>query len=46
MLVQPAGVVTPHMHTLTSNVPKEEVKVTANGTSKDLGTFSIGNVKD
>ena len=55
MLVQPAGVVTPHMHTLTSNVPqeikveppKEEVKkVEANGTSKDLGTFSIGNVKD
>mgnify|MGYP003325530338 CR=1 FL=1 len=55
MLVQPAGVVTPHMHTLTSNVPqeikveppKEEVKkVEANGTSKDLGTFQIGNVKD
>ena len=57
MLVQPAGVVTPHMHTLSSNVPqeikveppKEEVKkveVKANGTSKDLGTFQIGNVKD
>ena len=54
MLVQPAGVVTPHMHTLNSNVPqeikveppKEEVKVTANGTAKDLGTFSIGNIKD
>ena len=55
MLVQPAGVVTPHMHTLSSNVPqeikveppKEEIKkVEANGTSKDLGTFSIGNVKD
>ena len=55
MLVQPAGVVTPHMHTLTSNdpqeikvePPKQEVKkVEANGTSKDLGTFSIGNVKD
>ena len=26
MLVQPAGVVTPHMHTLTSNVP-QEIKV-------------------
>ena len=54
MLVQPAGVVTPHMHTLTSNVPqeikveppKEEVEVTANGTADDLGTFSIGNIKD
>ena len=46
MLVQPAGVVTPHMHTLTSNVPQEIKKVEANGTSKDLGTFSIGNVKD
>ena len=42
MLVQPAGVVTPHMHTLSSNVPqeikieppKEEIKkVEANGTS-------------
>ena len=53
MLVQPAGVVTPHMHTLSSNVPQEinvippqEVKVQANGTADDLGTFSIGNVKD
>ena len=57
MLVQPAGVVTPHMHTLSSNVPqeikveppKEEVKkveVKANGTANDLGTFQIGNVKD
>ena len=46
MLVQPAGVVTPHMHTLTSNTPKEEVKVEANGTADDLGTFSIGNTKD
>ena len=42
------------MHTLSSNVPqeikveppKEEIKVKANGTSKDLGTFSIGNIKD
>ena len=57
MLVQPAGVVTPHMHTLSSNVPqeikveppKEEIKkveVEANGTADDLGTFSIGNTKD
>ena len=53
MLVQPAGVVTPHMHTLSSNVPKEEIKVEppkeevqANGTAESLGTFSIGNVKD
>ena len=48
MLVQPAGVVVPHMHTLTSNVPKEEVnvEVKANGTANDLGTFSIGNTKD
>ena len=57
MLVQPAGVVTPHMHTLTSNVPQEvkppkveppieKVKVEVNGTADDLGTFSIGNVKD
>jgi len=57
MLVQPAGVVTPHMHTLSSNVPqeikvepiKEEIKkveVEANGTAESLGTFSIGNIKD
>ena len=47
MLVQPAGVVTPHMHSLGTNQvepPKEEVK--ANGNANDLGTFSIGNVKD
>ena len=47
MLVQPAGVVTPHMHTLGTNQvepPKEEVQ--ANGTAESLGTFSIGNVKD
>ena len=45
MLVQPAGVVTPHMHTLGTNEiepPKEEVQ--ANGTAESLGTFSIGNV--
>ena len=51
MLVQPAGVVTPHMHSLGTNQvepPKEEVKVEikANGNANDLGTFSIGNVKD
>jgi len=49
MLVQPAGVVTPHMHSLGTNKvepPKEEVKVEANGTAEDLGTFSIGNTKD
>ena len=47
MLVQPAGVVTPHMHSLGTNQiepPKEEVQ--ANGTAESLGTFSIGNVKD
>ena len=51
MLVQPAGVVVPHMHSLGTNQtkvepPKEEVKVEANGNANDLGTFSIGNVKD
>ena len=25
---------------------KEEVKVEANGTAEDLGTYSIGNIKD
>ena len=49
VLVQPAGVVVPHMHTFTPNEvkvepPKKEIK--ANGTADDLGTFSIGNVKD
>ena len=48
MLVQPAGVVVPHMHNIIPNTPEElpkveEVKVEANGTAKDLGTFSIGN---
>ena len=48
VLVQPAGVVVPHMHSLGTNTPKEEVKVEvkANGTAEDLGTFSIGNTKD
>ena len=51
MLVQPAGVVTPHMHSLGTNEikeepPKEEIKVEANGSAEDLGTFSIGDVKD
>ena len=49
MLVQPAGVVTPHMHSLGTNQvepPKEEIKVEANGSAEDLGTFSIGNTKD
>ena len=46
MLVQPAGVVAPHMHSLTSNEIKVEplkTEVKANGTAEDLGTFSIGN---
>ena len=51
VLVQPAGVVVPHMHDLKPNVPQEtkvEVKkeIKANGSAEDLGTFSIGNVKD
>jgi len=55
VLVQPAGVVTPHMHSLGTNQPKEEVKdvptkkevkVEVTGDADDLGTFSIGNVKD
>ena len=48
MLVQPAGVVTPHMHSLGTNEIKEEStqEVQANGTAEDLGTFSIGNTKD
>ena len=54
VLVQPAGVVVPHMHSLGTNQtkeepPKEEVKKVegkANGNANDLGTFSIGNVKD
>ena len=46
MLVQPAGVVAPHMHSLTSNEIKVEplkTEVKANGNAEDLGTFSIGN---
>ena len=54
VLVQPAGVVVPHMHSLGTNQtkeepPKEEVKkeeVKANGTAESLGTFSIGNIKN
>jgi hypothetical protein len=45
VLVQPAGVVVPHMHDLKPNTT-EEVKVKVNGTAKDLGTFSIGNTED
>ena len=46
MLVQPAGVVTPHMHSFTPNEVKIEPpkEIQANGTADDLGTFSIGNV--
>ena len=50
MLVQPAGVVVPHMHTFTPNEvkiePPQEVKVEATGSAEDLGTYSIGNIKD
>ena len=47
VLIQPAGVVVPHMHDLKPNTPKEEeVKVEATGDADSLGTFSIGNVKD
>ena len=55
VLVQPAGVVVPHMHSLGTNQPKEEIKVEppkeelkveANGGAESLGTFSIGNIKD
>ena len=45
VLVQPAGVVVPHMHSLSTNEIKEEPKeIKANGTAEDLGTHSIGNV--
>jgi len=51
MLVQPAGVVVPHMHNIQPNTPQETKveppkKVTTNGNADDLGTFSIGNVKN
>ena len=47
MLVQPAGVVVPHMHSLGTNEIKEPPKkVEANGTAEDLKTISIGNTKD
>ncbi len=42
MLVQPSGVVTPHMHTITPNSPNK--KVEANGNSNSLKTISIGNL--
>ena len=42
MLIQPVGVVAPHMHNLTPNASEE---VQANGTAEDLDTFSIGNTK-
>ena len=48
MLVQPAGVVVPHMHSFTPNEVKIEPpkEIQANGTADDLGTYSIGNIKD
>ena len=48
VLVQPAGVVVPHMHSLGNNEIKEEPpkEIKANGKAEDLGTFSIGNTKD
>jgi len=63
VLTQPAGVVVPHMHSLGTNKPKEEIKVEppkeevkkvevkkvevkTNGNASDLGTYSIGNIKD
>ena len=46
MLVQPAGVVTPHMHSLNTNKVEPPKKVEANGTAEDLKTISIGNTKD
>jgi len=52
-LVQPAGVVVPHMHNIIPNAPEEtkveppqEVKVEANGGADDLGTFQIGDFKN
>jgi len=48
VLVQPAGVVVPHMHSLGTNQvePPKEEEVKATGDADDLGTFSIGDVKD
>ena len=51
VLVQPAGVVVPHMHNIQPNTPQETKveppkEIKANGNADDLGTFSIGNVKD
>ena len=44
MLVQPAGVVTPHMHSLGTNQVEPPKEIKANGTAEDLGTHSVGNV--
>ena len=44
MLVQPAGVVVPHMHSLGTNQVEPPKEVTSNGSAEDLGTFSIGDV--
>ena len=41
MLVQPSGVVVPHMHDLKPNLVTKEIK--ANGTAKNLKTISIGD---
>jgi len=46
MLVQPAGVVVPHMHSLGTNKVEPPKEIQANGSAEDLGTFSIGNTKD
>ena len=46
VLVQPAGVVTPHMHSFGTNKVEPPKEIQANGTAEDLGTFSIGNTKD
>jgi len=46
MLVQPSGVVTPHMHSLGTNQVEPPKEIKANGSAEDLGTFSIGNTKD
>ena len=41
VLVNPAGVVAEHTHTITPTLPP--IKIEANGTSEDLNTISIGN---
>ena len=49
MLIQPVGVVAPHMHNLNPNAPHENKvtieEVQVNGTAEDLKTISIGNTK-